>query len=305
MKTDLFYWLLNANIYGVLIGLVLIIVRKIKMPRRVVCALWLLPFLRLWLPFGFTSRFSVFNLVSKYAVKTVTVQTSYHSVRFFSYANCIQKADSYFPVTYKTNVLERVFETAALIWLIGFCTIVLTGTLLYIFTMTEIKNARHLRDNIYVSDRVTSPALYGIFKPRIIIPEYLKNADLTYIILHENAHARRKDNFFRCVALFTCTLHWYNPLVWLLLKKYLSDIELACDESVIAKADKNTRKEYALSLFSALEAQSAFISAFGGAKIRVRINNILSYRALSVFSTIIMLAFIAAAAFALLTNAAA
>jgi len=222
-----------------------------------------------------------------------------------SATNVVQAADSYFPVTYKTNLLEHVFTVAALVWLVGFCALVLTGGLLYIFTGTEMRKARHLWDNVYVSAHVTGPALFGIIRPRIVIPAYMETEDLDYVLLHENTHARRKDNLFRCTALLTAALHWYNPLVWLFLKRFFEDMELACDESVVSKLRTEERKAYALALVEAAGQRSVFISAFGGAKIRVRIEKILSYRSLSIGAAAALTALLIVIAVTLLTNAAA
>lgn len=301
MKTDLFYWLLNAGVFGSCIGLGLLLLRRIKrIPRRVVYILWLLPFLRLWMPFGFSNQFSLLTLISKFAVKTVEVPAIIPEI---TASNMIQAADSYFPIVYKTNLLENVFSIASTIWLIGFCTIVLTAILLYRFTLAEIKTAGHLRDNVYASDHVTVPALYGIIKTRIVIPAYMEGQDIHYVLLHENAHAKRKDNLFRCIALLTAALHWYNPLIWFFLKKYLEDMELACDESVISKLPQESQKKYAFALVSASESRSAFVSAFGGAGIRVRVEKILSYRTLSLTSALALAVFLAVIAVTLLTNA--
>ena len=305
MNTDLFYWLLNAGIFGSVIGLGVLALRRVqRLPRRAVHVLWALPLLRLWLPFGLSSEFSLLTFVSRYATKTVTVYQSV-SLPDITMSNAVQAADSYFPVTYKTNLLEQVFTVAALVWLVGFCALVITGILLYAITGAEIRRARHLRGNVYVSASVTGPALYGILKPRIVIPAYMENSNLDYVLLHENAHARRKDNLFRCLALLTAALHWYNPLVWLCLKRYMEDVELACDESVAAKLPPRERKAYALALVEAAEQRSAFVSAFGGAKIRVRVGKILSYRSLSIGAAAALAALLIVVAITLLTNASA
>ncbi len=304
MKTDLFYWLLNAGIFGSCIGLMVLALRRFRrLPRRLACALWALPLLRLWMPFGFSNQFSLLTLISHVATRTVTVYDAI-ALPNITVTNALQAADSYFPVTYKTNLLEQVFTIASLVWLTGFCALVLTGVLLYAFTSAEMRRARHLRDNVYVSGHVTAPALYGIIRPRVVIPAYMEGADLDYILLHENAHARRKDNLFRCVALLTAALHWYNPLSWLFLKRYMEDLELACDESVAAKLPEPNRKAYALSLLEAAERRSVFASAFGGARIRVRIERVLSYRSLSIGAAAALAALLIVSAVTLLTNAA-
>lgn len=50
-------------------------------------------------------------------------------------------------------------------------------------------------------------------------------------------------NFIRLLALIVVCFHWFNPFAWLMLKLLYSDIELACDESVLSKCDEAERKE--------------------------------------------------------------
>jgi beta-lactamase regulating signal transducer with metallopeptidase domain len=132
----------------------------------------------------------------------------------------------------------------------------------------------------------------------------MENATIDWVLLHENAHAKRKDNLFRCVALLTAALHWYNPMIWLFMKRYMEDLELACDESVVAKLPPPERKAYVLALVEAADRRSVFISAFGGAKIRVRIEKILSYRSLSIGAAAALAVLLITIAVTLLTNAA-
>jgi len=64
-------------------------------------------------------------------------------------------------------------------------------------------------------------------------------------------------------------------LIWLFLKKFLEDTELACDEQVLANCGEDEKKAYAMALVDCAESMGVFASPFGGAKIRVRIDRIL------------------------------
>ena len=217
--------------------------------------------------------------------------------------NCVMAAGSYFPVTYKVNLLENVFGIASVIWIIVFSAIVLALMIIYFSTLHEIKGAALLRDNIFLSDKVLSPAVYGIIKPRIILPVSYKDMDIELIILHEKTHIRRADNLWRVLAFLIAAAHWFNPLCWIFLKLFLEDLELACDERVLVKTGDARAKEYALSLLESKQSASVFVSAFGGAKIRTRIENILSFRKMTRFSLIVSIALITEIFYVLLTNA--
>ena len=278
MLQEIFYWIFSMSITAAVTGLLITAVRSVKrIPRRLTVFLWLIPFLRMTVPFGLNSPYSLMSLLSRVTTKTVTVYQPAEDVTF-SITNCVMAADSYFPITYKVNVLENVFGIASVIWIIVFLAILLMLTVIYFTTLNEIKDAALLRDNIYISDKIMSPAVYGIIKPKIILPLSYKDKDTELIILHEKIHIRRADNLWRMLAFVIAAAHWFNPLSWLFLKMFLADLELSCDECVLVKLGNNRAKEYALSLLESKQSTTAFVSAFGGAKIRTRIENILAFK---------------------------
>lgn len=167
MLSDIFYWVLNISILGGLTGLIVLTLRKIKkLPKFAVYILWSVPFLRFWIPFGLASEYSLLNLVARYTTKTVAVGQGFPEITM---TNSIMGANSYFPVVYKTDLLAGLFRVASVIWLIVAAAFILTSLLLYIFTKSEMKNARHLKDNLYQSDKITAPAVYGMIHPIIIV----------------------------------------------------------------------------------------------------------------------------------------
>ncbi len=190
-------------------------------------------------------------------------------------------------------------------WVIIAAALILAMGIVYAATISELKNAEQLRGSLYCSPKITTPAVYGILRPRIILPASCKDAgDLGLIVLHERRHIRRLDNLWRMLAFLTAAVHWFNPAAWLFLKLYLADAELACDESVLSKLPTGEHKRYAHALLNAREGKAVFASAFGGAKVRTRIERILSYKRMTVASGIAFAALIAAIAYFLLTNAA-
>ena len=98
-------------------------------------------------------------------------------------------------------------------------------------------------------------------------------------------------------------IHWFNPFSWVFLKVFLADLELACDEAAIAKYCDEERKEYARTLLNCSQSKSLFASAFGGAKVRMRIENVLSYKQMTVVSAVGFTILILAIIYTLLTNA--
>jgi beta-lactamase regulating signal transducer with metallopeptidase domain len=305
MLSETFYWVLNMSIIGVATGLIVLLCRRVKaLPRSAVFLLWFIPFVRFWVPVGITNRFSLLQLISTFTTRTIPFGEP-NQLPELVFTNYIMAAQTYHPVRYKTLMLDRVFFISSLVWVIGFLALLTTMTFLYHRTGRELRNAIWQHDNIYRSEHVTTPAVYGIIRPRIILPANTSDEAIPMILIHEQAHIVRKDNLFRAVALLTACLHWFNPLAWLLLKLFFEDMELACDARILRKMDKVDKKRYAAALldYGVHGEKGLFASAFGGAKVRQRIDHILSYRSIGGVSTVFLVILWSAIAFALLTNA--
>ncbi len=90
---------------------------------------------------------------------------------------------------------------------------------------------------VYEAEDIRSPFLYGVWKSEIYIPKdiaAIANArQLRHIFAHELSHYKRKDLWHNLLWMLAAILHWYNPLVWLVVKKASSDRETACDASTL------------------------------------------------------------------------
>jgi beta-lactamase regulating signal transducer with metallopeptidase domain len=306
MLTEIVYWIINMSITASIMGLIVLLIRKIKViPRRVSVFLWIIPFFRMCVPIAFTSSFSFMNLFSEYVYKPKTVMVSQPLAGVsMSYMNSIGAAKSYAPIVYKTNVLEGVFEVAGIIWLVVTLAVLLAFVMMYVVTMKEIRDAKKVEKGVFISSKTDSPAVYGIFRPKIVLPEKCEGKNREFVLRHEKTHVRRKDNLWRLLGFIAASVHWFNPLSWLFLKAFLADLELACDESAVAGLKEKERKEYALSLLGAVRSKNMFVSAFGGAKVRTRIENLVSYKQMTLFSAVCFGLLVAAVIYALITNAA-
>ncbi len=300
MLAEIFYWVFNMSITAVVTGAVVILLRLIKkIPRRVICVLWAIPYLRMILPFGINTPLSFMGLFDGLALRTKTVYVP--GAPILTTANSVKAAESYFPIVYKTNALKDVFTVSSFIWLVAALACVIAAAAVYAATVREIKGAEP-SGGVYFSDRVNVPAVYGIFRPRIVLPSFLKGKDNGFILLHERTHVKRGDNAWRLLALAVTLVHWFNPFAWIFLKLFLSDLEAACDESVLKVCGEERAKEYALALVGFEEEKSLFASALTGSHVRVRIKNILSYKKMTAISAVGFAALVAAIAVALLTN---
>lgn len=304
MFAEVFYWLFNMSIAGAAAGLVVLVLNAVKsIPRFIIKLLWLIPCIRLWVPFGFGNRYSLMNLLARITEGKAVVYGSVGDLTGLTMMNTVGAARSYDPIVYKTQSFRVLFTAAAVVWLAVFIVLIAACTALYLITMADMKDARHYKGNIRISDRITSPFVCGAFRPKIILPDHIASGDMEYVLLHERAHIQNGDNILRLIAVVTACLHWFNPFVWLFLRSFISVTEQSCDVAVLKECGEENKREYAKALLNCGRKNTVFGSAFGDTKLKTRIENILSYKKLTVLSGVCFVALVIAAAAALLTNA--
>ena len=290
------------SITASLAGAVILLVRFIhKIPRRVIAALWCIPALRMLIPFAADSRFSLVGRLIDSCLSAKRVALADGELDFGT-VNYVGAAASYDPITYKTHQLHIIFNACTAIWATVVALLLLFVLFSYLHAIKQASSEKVLQDNTYFSAWVSAPAVFGICKPKILLPHFLKNKDNTYILLHERAHIRRKDNLWRLSAIIVACVHWFNPLAWIYLRFFLNDLEQACDETVLAQIGKEKAPEYARALVDFAEQKSLLASAFGGGYLKGRVKNILSYRRVTLLSGITFFTVCAILAAVLLTN---
>ncbi|MRX09219.1 class D beta-lactamase [Pseudoduganella sp. FT25W] len=118
-------------------------------------------------------------------------------------------------------------------------------------------------------DAPISPMLFGLFRPRLLLPLHLRafDADQRQMILeHELTHWRRNDLQWASAGIVLQTLLWFNPFMRLLRIQLSWAQELGCDREVLQGRPPAQRKAYAAALVAQLKLQQAPIStalAFG------------------------------------------
>ena len=107
---------------------------------------------------------------------------------------------------------------------------------------------------VFVCAELTSPMLYGYFKPSILLPHNnFSEAELAVILRHEQMHFKRGDLWVKLLLLAANAMHWFNPLVHLMVRRANRDLEYACDDAVLRGTDIEFRKTYAKTILKTME----------------------------------------------------
>lgn len=117
--------------------------------------------------------------------------------------------------------------------------------------LTEVHELSNLVSTpVYSAMNVASPLVVGIAQPKIIIPnsilDRLHQDQLAAIVLHENAHIKRRDNWFGLFQEVIAILFWWSPAVRIINKHIHVEREIACDLRATTQLDN--KKQYAQSL---------------------------------------------------------
>jgi beta-lactamase regulating signal transducer with metallopeptidase domain len=110
---------------------------------------------------------------------------------------------------------------------------------------------------IWETEAVNSPALFGVFRLRLLLPrgmaQQFDGEELRFIFLHELAHVRRGDLWLNWLVTGLQVAHWFNPVIWLGFARLRADRELACDELALRQTGEAAAEAYGNTIIKLLE----------------------------------------------------
>lgn len=110
----------------------------------------------------------------------------------------------------------------------------------------RVKNVK-----VVTSPLVSSPILVYMEKPYIFLPSFAMTAEEIHTcLLHETTHIRNGDFFVKLLCLTSKSVHFYNPLIYLIVKKLESECEICCDMCAVSSLDTKGRKGYISNVLS-------------------------------------------------------
>ena len=282
-----FLKLFNMSIAASWLIITVIVLRLLlkKAPRWLLCALWAIVAVRLICPFSLESSLSLIpsaETLSTTAVRYAQEPAIDSGVRFIDNTLNPIIGESFAPAPgASVNPLHIWMSVAGILWGIGFLGMLGYALVSFWRIRGKVREAIPLRDNIWLCDAVKSPFILGVLRPRIYLSSDTEEAQMKYVLVHEQAHLKRRDHWWKPLGYLLLAVYWFNPLVWAAYILLCRDIEIACDEKAIKEMNLLEKKAYSNALVSCSMQRRMIMAcplAFGEVGVKERVTNVLNYK---------------------------
>lgn len=279
--SNIFVQMLNMSNSASWLILAIIIFRLLfsSSPKWIRVVLWSLVGVRLVVPFAFESMFSLVPEQSPILSGT----------KLYMDTNSGQLAYTtpVMSVTYDGQAdMINITNIIGIVWAVGVAAMLIYMLISYISVHRKVSEGIEISKNIKICDRIESPFILGVFRPRIYLNSSTKDSERNYVIAHEKAHLNRLDNIWKPIGFILLSIYWFNPVCWVAYLLFNKDIELACDEKVVREYDADDKKAYANALLMCSCARSRISVcplAFAECSIKQRVKSILKYKKPKIF----------------------
>ncbi len=232
---DVFLKLVNLSISASWLILAVLVLRVVlkKAPKWVMPLLWGVVALRLVCLFSIESALSLIPSAETIPSEIVTETREpvlYEQATLDIVTNPTLPSAAEVPVGVSRQQAQVDFNIYSVLWLAGMAALLVHALVSAGKLKRKLATAILLRDNIYESEFVDSPFVFGVVKPNIYLPMHMDEGTAAYVIAHEHAHLARRDHWWKVLGYLVLALHWFNPLVGVAYILFCRDIELACDE---------------------------------------------------------------------------
>ena len=276
-----FLKILELSFYGSLLILAILPVRLLlkRAPKQIVCLLWAMAAVALLCPIRLESPISVMpteqTFTAAIAAPTLPPVQS-EPILIQDFPNTITA-----PAPAPANNTRSPVEIGSLVWLCGMGIMALYALWSLMRLRKQVRVCLPMEQGIYLCDSIDTPFILGMLRPRIYLPSALDPTLYPSVLLHERAHLKRRDHWWKPLGFAILTVHWFNPLVWLGYVLLCRDIELACDEKVIRNMDILQKKDYSEALLQCSMPRHLIAAcplAFGEVGAKQRIKAVLHYK---------------------------
>ena len=130
---------------------------------------------------------------------------------------------------------------------------------------SHVKSELGIQDHIIIKSCacIKTPMLVGLLRPMVLIPQSSFHQDeLPLILKHELVHYKRRDLWYKVLMILAVSIHWFNPVIYLMVKSALNLCEISCDEEVLKEIDAKGRAEYGEAIIGVIRNGSACQTVF-------------------------------------------
>ena len=283
---DVFIRTLNMGIAASWLILAVVVLRILlkRAPKRFRLLLWAVVGLRLVLPVSIESALSLVPSAQTLPEGVMYAAAPELNTGIAALNDAINPA---FTAAFapepaaSANPLQVLLPVASVIWLAGAAAMLLWALVSWLRLRRRVADAVLLEGNVFESERVASPFVLGLIRPRIYLPFGLDEGAREQVLTHERAHIARGDHVIKPLGWLILAVYWYNPLVWLAYALFCRDIELACDERVIRRLPVSGRADYSQALLDLSRPHhgvGACPLAFGESAVKCRVKSVLTYK---------------------------
>lgn len=259
----------------ILVCLLLMKIFKNNIRTRVKHVLWALVIIKLLIPISIHINFSNINqnhISTEESSEADNINNDSTIVRRSNKQTAVLNYKNYYDIdNVDKNLLKKLFHIVSIVWFCGTITVIISILLCSLrfkldlkksnsyfdeklnLLLNKLKDKLNIEINIpaYMCENIKVPCIIGTVKPRIYMPKFiyeLDDMDKEYILLHELMHYKRKDLYLNLVTMAALSIHWFNPLVWLAVKKINSYREYACDAGVLEFLGEEKNIGYGMTL---------------------------------------------------------
>ena len=79
----------------------------------------------------------------------------------------------------------------------------------------SVRESIRLVERVWLSDRIDTPFILGLFRPRIYLPASLEETLREPALRHERTHLRRGDPWWKLLGWLILSVFWFSPFLWL------------------------------------------------------------------------------------------
>ena len=291
MLYNIFYAILKMSCTASVIAVPLLsakyIFQKLGCPRKILFLLWAVVAFRLVFPVSVSTDISVFNAVPIFEKQDNETELQVKEAENNDIGTVLheripnEKNHSHGHIKAPDKIgYTRVLLSSA--WLSGAGIMIIIGAVSFIKVKRRLRFAVKLKENVYTAENIPTSFVFGMFKPKIFIPENTEKWDIENIIMHEKMHIKRADHITKIIAYILLSVYWFDPLIWVMFNIFSNDMEFACDEDVIKEIGIENKKQYLNTiLVSALHKQKPVLMynvCFSAKRIKRRVKNIIKLK---------------------------